>query len=157
MCYLRAMTAAVPGKLRRDARPPIEMDAAPAPGTAAASRPTVVPRPWVTPAYSPAPAAGHHPTEAAVRRFWTALIGPGAVADLLRLIAAANTGRRLREPIHLPTLIAEGLAHATPGRVMVSPLVPHLDSGRINRLRPALRAEYRALIDPPPPAVPSGG
>src|SRR3989304_4461564 len=41
------MTAAVPGILRRDDRPPIEMDAAPAPGTVAASRPTVLPRPWV--------------------------------------------------------------------------------------------------------------
>ena len=32
------MTATVPGILRRDARPPIEMDAAPAPGTVAAYR-----------------------------------------------------------------------------------------------------------------------
>jgi hypothetical protein len=122
------------------------MDAAPAPGTVAAYRPTVVPRPWVTAAFRPGPAIGHHPTEAAVRRFWTALIGPGAVADLLRLVAAAGTGRRLREPLHLAVLAAEGLVHRTPGVILVTRLVPHLDEGRLARLRPALRAEYRTLL-----------
>jgi hypothetical protein len=122
------------------------MDAAPAPGTVAACRPTVVPRPWISAALRPGPAAGHHPTEAAVRRYWTALVGPGAVADLLRLIAAAGSGRRLREPIHLGVLAAEGLVHRTPEVVLVSALVPYLDEGRISRLRPSLRAEYRSLI-----------
>ena len=122
------------------------MDAAPAPGTVAAYRPTVVPRPWVTASFRPGPVRGHHPTEAAVRRFWTALIGPGAVADLLRLIAAARSGRRLREPLHLGVLAAEGLAHPAAGKVLVAPLVPHLDEGRIARLRPALRIEYRSLL-----------
>ena len=60
------MTAMVPGKLRRDARPPIEMDAAPAPGTVAALRPTVVPRPWIRAVPRPSPAQGHHPTDPAV-------------------------------------------------------------------------------------------
>jgi len=140
------MTATVPGKLRRDARPPIEMDAAPAPGTVAAYRPTVVPRPWVQVATRPGLADGHHPTDAAVRRYWTALIGPGAVADLLRLVAAAGRGRRIREPLHLAVLAAEGLIHLAPGLVLVPPLIPHLDDNRIARLRPALRAEYRALL-----------
>lgn len=81
-----------------------------------------------------------------MRRYWTALIGPGAVADLLRLVAAAGTGRRLREPIHLAVLAAEGLVHLTPGVVLVSALVPHLDEGQVARLRPSLRAEYRSLI-----------
>jgi len=140
------MTAAVPGRLRQDARPPIEMDAAPAPGTVAAYRPTVVPRPWVRVLLQPGPATGHHPTDAAVRRYWTALIGPGAVADLLRLIAAAGTGRRLREPLHLGVLAEEGLAYRSADLVLVAPLVPHLDAQHQARLRPALRAEYRALI-----------
>ena len=139
------MTAAVPGILRRDDRPPIEMDAAPAPGTVAVYRPTAVPRPWITAAFRPGPAVGHHPTEAAVRRYWTAVVGPGAVADLLRLIAAAGSGRRLREPIHLAVLAAEGLIHRTPGVVLVSALVPHLGAGQLARLRPSLRAEYRSL------------
>ena len=124
------------------------MDAAPAPGTVAASRPTVLPRPWIRAGYRPGPASGHHPADAAVRRYWTALIGPGAVADLLRLIAAAGSGRLLREPLHLAVLAAEELAHLAPGLVLVSATVPQLDEGRIARLRPSLRAEYRALISP---------
>ncbi len=123
------------------------MDAAPAPGTVAAYRPTVVPRPWVRVEFHPTPPVGHHPTEAAVRRFWTALVGPGAVADLLRLIAAAGSGRRLREPLHLAVLTAEGLAHPAGDVVVVPRLVPYLDATRIARLRPGLRAEYRLLID----------
>jgi hypothetical protein len=122
------------------------MDAAPAPGTVAACRPTVVPRPWITVGFLLGPTTGHHPTEAAVRRFWTALIGPGAVADLLRLVAAARTGRRLREPLHLAVLAAEGLVHLSPSAVLVSTLVPHLDEGQLGRLRPSLRAEYRTLL-----------
>ena len=122
------------------------MDAAPAPGTVAAYRPTVVPRPWIQVATRPGLAEGHHPTDAAVRRYWTALLGPGAVADLLRLVAAAGKGRRIREPLHLAVLAAEGLVHRAPGLVLVAPLIPHLDETHIARLRPALRAEYRALL-----------
>ncbi len=81
-----------------------------------------------------------------MRRYWTALMGPGAVADLLRLIAAAGSGRVLREPLHLAVLASEDLAHLSPGLVLVSRLVPYLDEGRIGRLRPSLRAEYRSLL-----------
>jgi len=122
------------------------MDAAPAPGTVAAYRPTVVPRAWIQVLTRPGTAIGHHPTDAAVRRYWTALIGPGAVADLLRLVAAAGKGRRIREPLHLAVLAAEGLVSLAPGVVVVPPLVPHLDDTHIARLRPALRVEYRALL-----------
>lgn len=143
------MTAAVPGNLRRDDRPPIEMDAAPAPGTVAALRPTVVPRPWIHALHRPDHAPGHHPTDPAVRRFWTALVGPGAVADLLRLIAAAGSGRRVREPLHLGILAAEGLIDRSPTIVLVPRLVPFIDEIRQRRLRPALRAEYRNLLHQP--------
>src|SRR3989304_4461565 len=51
-------------------------------------------------------------------------------------------------PLHLAVLAAEELAHLAPGLVLVSATVPHLDEGRIARLRPSLRAEYRALISP---------
>lgn len=140
------MTAMVPGKLRRDARPPIEMDAAPAPGTVAALRPTVIPRPWIRAVPRQESSRGHLPTDPAVRRFWTALIGPGAVADLLRLVAAATNGRTLREPLHLAVLAAEGLVDRSPGIVAVPTRIPFLDEGRQRRLRPSLRAEYRTLL-----------
>ena len=139
------MTVAVPGKLRRDARPPIEMDAAPAPGTATA-RPTIVPRPWVVALLFDRKAPGHAPTEPAVRRFWTAVVGPGAVADLLRLTAAAQSGRRLLEPVHLGLLAAEGLVARNGNLVLVRPMIPFLDERHQRMLNPSLRAEYRRLI-----------
>ena len=143
------MTATAPGKLRRDARPPIEMDAAPAPGVVASTRlrPTARPRPWVRPLLIDGPAMGHEPAEAAVRRFWTALLGPGAVADLLRITAAAAQGRRIRQPIHLAQLASEGLVERHRDLVLVRPLVPYLDLGQQQRLRPSLRGEYRRLIE----------
>jgi hypothetical protein len=80
-----------------------------------------------------------------VRRYWTALVGPGAVADLLRLTAAARSGRSLRIPLHLELLIAEGLVVRVGSMIAVSPTVPRLSPGHVRRLRPALRAEYREL------------
>lgn len=140
------MTVAVPGTFRRDARPPIEMDAAPAPGTATA-RPTVEPRKWIAVLAFDRDAAGHAPSDPAVRRFWTAIVGPGAVADLLRLTAAAQSGRRLREPLHLALLAAEGLVARDGDIVLVRPRIPYLDDRHLLRLRPALRAEYRSLVE----------
>jgi hypothetical protein len=141
------MTVAVPGFLRRDARPPIEMEAAPAPGTVTALRPTAVPRPLIATLAFDRDAAGHQPQDPAVRRFWTAVIGPGAVADLLRLIAATHTGRRLKEPLHLGILATEGLIERDGTIVLVRPRVPHLGEGQLRRLHPTLRAEYRRLLD----------
>jgi hypothetical protein len=141
------MTAAVPGTLRRDARPPIEMDAAPAPGTAAGRRPTVVPRGWVRAGFLTGSSRGHEPDDPAVRRFWTALMGPGAVADLLRLIAAAHNGRRVRHPLHLGILASEGLLAYRKDKVLVPRRVPFLSDGRLARLRPSLRSEYRLLLE----------
>lgn len=122
------------------------MDAAPAPGTDAAYRPTVHRRPWIAVVRAAGGAVGHHPTDPAVRRFWTAVVGPGAVADLLRLVAAASSGRRLRRPLHLDALIAEGLVTAAGGVVAAPTTIPLLDAGQRRRLHPALRAEYVALL-----------
>ncbi len=61
-----------------------------------------------------------------VRRYWTAAIGPGAVADLLRMASAARSGRQLRRPIHLPTLLSEGLVRSNGGRLLVRPTIPPL-------------------------------
>jgi hypothetical protein len=80
-----------------------------------------------------------------VRRYWTALVGPGAVADLLRLTAAARSGRAVRTPLHLDLLVTEGLVGRVGRVIAVSPAVPLLSPGHVRRLRPALRAEYREL------------
>jgi len=143
------MVAVVPETLRRNARPPMSMDAAPASGTTAAIRPTAVRRPWVSPLLFDRTATGHRPDDPAVRRFWTAAIGPSAVADLLRLTAAARCGRRIREPIRLGVLASEGLIERNGDLVLVRPLIPHLGKRQLRRLRPSLRTEYRLLLDAP--------
>jgi len=120
------------------------MDAAPAPGTVTA-RPTVVPRPWIAALLFDRDTPGHAPTDPAVRRFWTAVVGPGAVADLLRLTAAARSGRRVREPLHLGLLAAEGLVIRDGDVVLVRPLIPYLGERHQLMLTPALRAEYRSV------------
>jgi len=86
------------------------------------------------------------PDDPAVRRFWTALIGPGAVADLLRLTAAARAGRSLRRPVHLAELLCEGLVLRDGNAIWVHRNVPLLSPGHVRRLRPSLRAEYRAAM-----------
>ncbi|HSQ38463.1 MAG TPA: hypothetical protein VLS92_11315, partial [Acidimicrobiia bacterium] len=89
--------------------------------------------------------AGHNPDDPAVRRYWSALVGPGAVADLLRLTATARRGGRLRRPLHLPSLLAEGLVHRDGEAIVVPQRIPTLDDGQQRRLHPSLRAEYRRL------------
>jgi hypothetical protein len=140
------MTAAVPGTLRRDARPPITTDAAPAPDAAAVIylRPTVRPRPLIRPVLVPG-CAGHRPDDPAVRRFWTAAIGPSAVADLLRLIAAARVGAVIREPLRLALLAGEGLCRRGGRVVLVGDHVPFLGERQLRRIHPGLRGEYRSL------------
>ena len=140
------MVAVVPETLCRNARPPISMDAAPASGTAAAVRPTVQPRPWVAPVLFDRDARGHAPDDPAVRRFWTAIVGPSAVADLLRLTAAAVAGRPIREPLRLASLAAEGLIHRAGSIVLVRPTIPYMSPAQLPRLRSALRIEYADLF-----------
>ena len=146
----------MPGTLRQDDRPPIKMDAAPAPDVTAALqhvRPTARPRPWVTPLPLRDDAPGHAPDDPAVRRYWTAVVGPSAVADLLRITAAARDLRRIRKPIHLATLAREGLCYRRGDIVLVSPRIPHLAPHHLRRLQPALRAEYRAILATQEPAA----
>ena len=125
------------------------MEAAPAPGAAEVTRlrPTAIPRPYIYPRLVEGNGhPGHDPHDPAVRRYWSALVGPGAVADLLRLTAAARRGARLRRPLHLPTLLAEGLIHRQGEAIVVPSRVPALDDGQQRRLHPTLRAEYRRRL-----------
>jgi len=85
----------------------------------------------------------HHPY---VRRFWIAALGPGAVADLLRLIAAANQQRPLPRPEYLHLLTTAGLVFLSGGTLWVGRSVPPLGDAQLRRLTPAVRAEHsRAL------------
>ncbi len=82
-------------------------------------------------------------TDGYVRRFWTAVLGPGAVADLLRLAAAAEGGRSLPRPVHLDVLVRSGLVGGGTGSVViVSDRVPLLPRHLLATLPPGLRRSH---------------
>ena len=123
------------------------MEAAPLSGAASPSPATVRRRPLVAPLLwtHRLPAAGYPPDHPYVRRYWTAVLGPGAVADLLRLITAAQRGGSLPEPLHLAELARAGLVRFEPGRVWVRETVPPRSLRHLRRLPPALRGEHRLV------------
>ena len=140
--------SAAPEGLRQDVRPPIAMEPAPSSGAAEGllhpQRRTAQSRPHITPAIWKCRTGADYPlNHPYVRRFWTALIGPGAVADLLRLATAAQRGRSLLRPIHLPTLTRAGFVSHDGERVLVRTTVPRLSPDDVRRLHPALREEHR--------------
>ena len=91
---------------------------------------------------------GFSMTHAYVRTFWVAAIGPGAVADLLRLAAAAQSGRSLKMPTHLAVLAREGLAgRDESGTIRVPAIVPKLTPTQAHRLPPRLRREHQFVKD----------
>ena len=84
-----------------------------------------------------------------VRRFWTAAIGPGAVADLMRLAVAAERGRSLPRPEAIGVLVREDLARWVEGRLFVRTTIPPLSTVQERRLSPELKRQHRANPEPP--------
>ena len=110
-------------------------------------RPTAVQRRSISPLIESGAPAGVDATDSYVRRYWIPSIGPGAVADLLRLTAAAHSGRSLPVPIHLPSLLRARLVRRDAGTLFVPDTVRPLDHALIRRLPPSLRRTHptRAL------------
>lgn len=123
------------------------MDAAPPSGAAGTSLPSVRQRPWIAPKlwHDSTADLGYEASDPYVRRFWTAAIGPGAVADLLRLSVAASRGRRLPRPVHLDALARNDLVWRAGGHVFVRGTIPPVPATHVRRLPPALREEHRRL------------
>ncbi len=91
--------------------------------------------------------SGYPVTHGYVRRFWIPILGPGAVADLCRLAAAARSGRPLKLPVHVTALARHGLVvHPTRRTIAVVDRVRPLTATEIHRLPPPLRTEHRRLI-----------
>ena len=147
---------AAPGAVPRDgARPPTRSGVlAPPPGVAvspvgasrltATRRITVEPEVWTE---RPPGFPAQHPY---VRKFWTAAIGSGAVADLMRLAVAAQRGRSLPLPTSLSLLSREGLVSWSRGRLLTGTFVPAVPNRHIRNMTPALRREHqRALVNLP--------
>jgi hypothetical protein len=134
----------VPGG-QRDARPPVATHAAPNPG--AATRPSVRRRPEIIPELWDDGLIGVAPDSPYVRRFWTAVLGPTAVTELLRLVTAARRQTPLPRPFRLSRLAEEGLVGVESGRVRVRATIPPLGPRQVRRLGPVLRAEHRTALD----------
>jgi hypothetical protein len=79
-----------------------------------------------------------------VRRYWTAVLGPGAVADLLRLATAAQRGRSLALPTHLGALLQADMVRRVENTLEVKLTVPALPDRYLARLHPRLRTELAA-------------
>lgn len=140
---------------RNSARPPTGSgNLAPPPGVAGQPsdcvRPTAVPRVEIHPVVWEGTSWGfpsHHPY---VRKFWTAAIGPGAVADLMRLAVAAQRGRSLPLPTSTSLLSREGLISWSHGQLLTGVLIPPLPNRHVRLMTPSLRREHRrAVVDLP--------
>ncbi len=95
-------------------------------------------------------ADGRHFSDPYVRRFWVAAIGSGAVAELLRMVRAAEKGEGVRLPRHLPTLLRTGLVRATTGSLIVSERVPEVPRELRWRFPPSLANEHAIWIGSAP-------
>jgi hypothetical protein len=136
-----------PGSIPRKVGPPSPLGASSIPGAADRSiRRTARQRPLITPALIAADPEHYPITHPYVRRFWVSLLGPGAVADLCRLAAAARRGRPLKLPTHIDELARCGLVErSSPGRVGVADRIRGLHPHEVRRLPPPLRLEHRRL------------
>ncbi|MEX0667918.1 MAG: hypothetical protein WD313_06275, partial [Acidimicrobiia bacterium] len=85
-----------------------------------------------------------------VRRFWTAVLGPSAIAELLRIAEAGRRGNRIRRPIHLHNLMEMGLVKVLGGRILIGDLIPPVPGGLIRRLTPSLRSAHERWELPSP-------
>lgn len=135
-----------PGDRPRQVRPPSGGIRLPAPGVSEDIniRQTARSREIVRPLPGRDDSHGYSMTHDYVRKFWVAAIGPGAVADLLRLAAAAQSGRSLKRPIHLPSLLREGLISHTDRAVYVPATVPEVPARLVRRMPPALRRAHKS-------------
>jgi hypothetical protein len=81
-----------------------------------------------------------------VRRFWVAALGPGAVAELLRLVSAAGKGEEVRLPRHLPQLLRAGLVSVVDGTLAVPEKLPRVPVEMRWRFPPDVAAQHSAWV-----------
>lgn len=108
---------------------------------AAAVRPTARTRP-VVPVRIENRSSGFEPSDPYVRRFWVAAIGSSAVAELLRLVRAAEKGEGVRLPRCLPALLRVGLVKADSAGLIVFDRIPAVPLELRWRFPPSLGSEH---------------
>lgn len=75
-----------------------------------------------------------------------AALGPGAVAELLRLVSAAGKGEEVRLPRHLPQLLRTGLVTVVDGTLAVPERLPRVPPELRWRFPPDLAAQHAAWL-----------
>lgn len=86
---------------------------------------------------------GFSPGHEYVRRFWAAVVGNGAIRDLLDIFLAGLRRRAVPEPFYLSVLLAAGLAEVNGEHIRMPVRVPLLHSSLVARLNPGLRFDHR--------------
>ncbi|MFP3881985.1 MAG: hypothetical protein ACLFWH_06660 [Actinomycetota bacterium] len=81
-----------------------------------------------------------------VRKFWVAALGPGAVAELLRLVSAAGKGEEVRLPRHLPQLLRVGLVSVVESCLAVPERIPRVPAEMRWRFTPDIAADHAAWV-----------
>jgi hypothetical protein len=91
---------------------------------------------------------GIEPSDPYVRKFWVAALGPGAVAELLRLVSAAGKGEEVRLPRHLPQLLRANLVSVVDGILAVPERLPQVPLQLRWRFPPDIAMQHTAwLVD----------
>ena len=75
-----------------------------------------------------------------------AALGPGAVAELLRLVSAARKGEEVRLPRHLPQLLKAGLVTIVEGTLAVAERIPTVPAEMRWRFPPDVAAQHAEWI-----------
>lgn len=116
----------------------------------AAPRPSARVRRQIRPRLCPGPThGGLEPDHPYVHRYWSKVLGSRPMAELLRLITAAQRGEAIRQPVFLTTLAREGLVHfgdrparCAAGEIWVRSQLPPLGAQQISRLAYDLRRRH---------------
>jgi len=101
--------------------------------TGGALRPTVRTRPMVS-VTTRKSSVGYPAPDLYVRRFWTAILGASAIAELLQIAEAARKGTQIRRPVHLQNLMEMGLVSVVDGKIQIDDLIPPVPGALIRRL-----------------------
>lgn len=109
-------------------------------------RPTAQVRPTVPVRLAASPPSAIDASDPYIRKFWVAALGPGAVAELLRLISAAGKGEDVRLPRYLPHLLRAHLVSIVDGSLAVVERVPLVPPEMRWRFPPALAAEHAEWV-----------
>ena len=108
-------------------------------------RPTARVRPTLPVGLTPCE-HGFEASDPYVRKFWVAALGPGAVAELLRMARAAQCDEEVRLPRHLPQLLKAGLVSIVDGRLSILERIPTVPPNMRWRFSPEISAEHKAWL-----------